>query len=81
MEEQITKTAEEVVEEAVTNPSSGLSVGLAMLIGSGLTLVVIYGGKKLKKVFEEHKERTGVKYGIARPSDTETEDCSSEVEE
>ena len=34
---------------------SKMGTGLAMLIGGGLTLAVIAVGKKLKKIWSEHK--------------------------
>lgn len=60
---------EMVMEEAIEEPTvtveveetTGLSTGLAMLIGSGLTLAAIAGGKKLKKIWENHKaKKSGV---------------------
>lgn len=50
MEEMEVRTEDlEVVEtnDKEANGSSGIGVGLAMLIGSGLTLAAIAGGKKL----------------------------------
>lgn len=41
-------SVEDTVEE---ESSSGVGTGLAMLIGSGLTLAVIAGGMKLRKVW------------------------------
>lgn len=57
MEEQmITTTEETAIEEiAENNEGSGLSIGMAMLIGSGLTLAAIAGVKFLKKKLEERK--------------------------
>lgn len=53
-------TTEEAIEgtEGATE-SSGLGTGLAMLIGCGLTLAAIAGGKKLKKVWTNHKAKKG----------------------
>lgn len=35
--------------------SSGMGTGLAMLIGGGITLAVIAGAKKLKKIHDKRK--------------------------
>ncbi len=57
MEEQmITTTEETAIEEiAENNEGSGLGTGMAMLIGSGLTLATIAGVKFLKKKLAERK--------------------------
>lgn len=57
MEEQmITTTEETVIEEiAENNEGSGLGTGMAMLIGSGLTLAAMAGVKFLKKKLAERK--------------------------
>lgn len=43
---------EEIME---TNENSGMGTGLAMILGGGLTLVAIAGGKKLKKLWDKRK--------------------------
>lgn len=58
MEEQMITTTEESTNEVgltIEDEDSGISTGVAMLIGSGLTLAVIAGGKFLKKKWDEHK--------------------------
>ena len=56
MEENENMETEVMIEESEgTEKSSGMRTGLAMLIGSGLTLAAIAGGKKLKKVWDNRK--------------------------
>lgn len=56
MEEQMITTEETAIEEiAENNEGSGLGTGMAMLIGSGLTLATIAGVKFLKKKLAERK--------------------------
>ena len=56
MEENEIMETEVMIEESEgTEKSSGMGTGLAMLIGSGLTLAAIAGGKKLKKVWDNRK--------------------------
>lgn len=60
MEEMEVRT--EDLEDVETNDkeadgSSGIGVGLAMLIGSGLTLAAIAGGKKLINLWADHKAK------------------------
>lgn len=60
MEEMEVRTEDlEVVEtnDKEANGSSGIGVGLAMLIGSGLTLAAIAGGKKLINLWAYHKAK------------------------
>lgn len=45
------------VPEVVEDTNSGISTGLAMLIGSGLTLAGLAGFKKLKKVWKKRKAK------------------------
>ena len=47
------ETSEEIPE------NSGLSTGVAMLIGSGLTLAGIVGCKALKKLWNKRKAKKG----------------------
>ena len=50
-EPEMTELSEEISED------SGLSTGVAMLIGSGLTLAGIAGWKALKKLWAKHKAK------------------------
>ena len=58
MDEEIEETEDEEIEE--TEESSGIGTGLAMLIGSGLTLAGIAIGKKVKKVWAKRKAEKGI---------------------
>ncbi len=49
---------EETVEK--NNSGSGLGAGLAMLIGSGLTLAAVAGGRLAKKAWDKHKAKKEV---------------------
>lgn len=51
VEQETTQEPEIYYEEG----RSGMSTGVAMLIGSGLTLAAIAVGKKLKKVYDNIK--------------------------
>lgn len=51
------RTEMTTMEEIETNEDSGMGTGLAMLIGSGLTLAAIVGGKKLKKAWDKRKAK------------------------
>ena len=55
MEERNELVAEEIIEK--TTGRSGMGTGLAMLIGGGLTLAVIVGGKKLREVWLNRKAK------------------------
>lgn len=58
MDEKIIKTTEDAVEEVVkTNCRSGQVNALSMLIGAGLTLALLAGGKKLKKAIDNRKAK------------------------
>lgn len=49
---------EEVIEEPeVINEETGMSTGMAMLIGSGLTLAIIAGIKQGKKIMDKIKAK------------------------
>lgn len=52
---ELTPYEEENKEIMESNERSGMGMGLAMIIGSGLTLAAIAGGKKLKKLWDKHK--------------------------
>lgn len=54
VEEEETNNEPEVIEEE----HSGMSTGLAMLIGGGLALGAVALGKKLKKVWAKRKAQT-----------------------
>ncbi len=54
---ELTPYEEENTEIMETNESCLMGAGLAMIIGSGLTLAAIAGGKKLKKLWDEHKTK------------------------
>lgn len=49
-------------EVEVVDESSGIGTGLAMLIGSGLTVAAIVAGKKLMKVWKDRKAKKEQKY-------------------
>lgn len=51
-------------EPEMTNESSGIGTGLAMLIGSGLTIAAVAVGKKLKKVYDNRKANKRAKKDI-----------------
>lgn len=65
MEEMEVKTNElepvvdevETAVEETTGSGSRSGIGLGMLIGSGLTLAAIVGGKKLKEMWAERRAR------------------------
>lgn len=48
---------EEIENDVVVEEDSGIGTGLAMLIGSGLTLAGIAGVKAFKKVWKKHKAK------------------------
>lgn len=48
---------EEETEIMETNDHSGVSTGLAIVIGSGLIVATIVGVKKLKKLWDKHKAK------------------------
>ncbi len=54
---ELTPYEEENEEITETNDRSGMGTGLAMIIGSGLTLAAIAGGKKLKELWDKHKSQ------------------------
>lgn len=51
-------------EPEMTNDGSGIGTGLAMLIGSGLTIAAVAVGKKLKKVYDNRKANKRAKKDI-----------------
>lgn len=55
--QEIIPYEEENEEITETNDRSGMGTGLAMIIGSGLTLAAIAGGKKLKELWDKHKSQ------------------------
>ena len=50
-----------VEEEEFENNEGGIGTGLAMLIGSGLTVAAIVAGKKLKGVYDDYKAKKASK--------------------
>ena len=54
---ELTPYEEENEEIMESDERSGMGTGLAMIIGSGLTLAAIAGGKKLKKLWDKHKTK------------------------
>ena len=69
---------EEIME---TNERSGMGTGLAMIIGSGLTLAAIAGGKKLKKLWDKRKTKKEQSEVVIINSTNEQEAYDSEDEE
>lgn len=69
---------EEVIEEpeVVEENDSGMSTGLAMLIGSGLTLAVIAGVKQGKKIMAKIKAK---KEAAKATEDSEVIDVTDEA--
>lgn len=65
------------VEEAAAE-SSGMSTGLAMAIGGILTAGAIAGGKKLKKVWDNHKAKKELK--LAKKAEAQDYDEEDIVE-
>ena len=55
MDETMTNEMINEVPEMINEASSVSGVGLGVLIGSGLTLAAIAGGKKLWSVWKKHK--------------------------
>lgn len=54
--EMLTEVEEEIITDVVKHEGhSSLGVTAALLIGSGVTVAVIVGGKKLKKIWAERK--------------------------
>lgn len=47
----------DVMNEENESKQSGMGTGLAMLLGSALTIAIIAGGTRLKKVWRIHKAR------------------------
>lgn len=62
VEQETTQEPETYYEE---EERSGMSTGVAMLIGSGLTLAAIAVGKKLKKVYNNIKAAKAMKQSEA----------------
>ena len=50
-----------VEEEEFENNEGGVGTGLAMLIGSGLTVAAIVAGKKLKGLYDDYKAKKASK--------------------
>lgn len=78
---ELTPYEEENEEIMETNERSGMGTGLAMILGSGLTLAAIAGGKKLKKLWQERKTKKGQSDVIIVDSAEEVADDSEDKEE
>lgn len=78
---ELTPYEEENEEIMETNERSGMGTGLAMILGSGLTLAAIAGGKKLKKLWQERKTKKGQSDVIIVDSVEEVADDSEDKEE
>lgn len=78
---ELTPYEEENEEIMETNERSGMETGLAMILGSGLTLAAIAGGKKLKKLWQERKTKKGQSDVIIVDSVEEVADDSEDKEE
>lgn len=78
---ELTPYEEENEEIMETNEHSGMGTGLAMIIGSGLTLAAIAGGKKLKKLWDKHKTKKEQSEVVIINSTDEQEAYDSEDEE
>lgn len=78
---ELTPYEEENEEIMETNERSGMGTGLAMIIGSGLTLAAIAGGKKLKKLWDKHKTKKEQSEVVIINSTDEQEAYDSEDEE
>lgn len=56
--EMLTEVEEEVITDVVKQRGhSSLGVTAALLIGSGVTVAVIVGGKKLKRILADRKTK------------------------
>ena len=78
---ELTPYEEENEEIMESNERSGMGTGLAMIIGSGLTLAAIAGGKKLKKLWDKHKTKKEQSEVIIIDSTEEVADDSENEEE
>lgn len=78
---ELTPHEEENEEIMESNERSGMGTGLAMIIGSGLTLAAIAGGKKLKKLWDKHKTKKEQSEVIIIDSAEEAADGSENEEE
>lgn len=78
---ELTPYEEENEEIMETNERSGMGTGLAMILGSGLTLAAIAGGKKLKKLWQERKTKKGQSDVSIVDSVEEVADDSEDKEE
>lgn len=75
------KPVEESAEICENYEGYSISTGLAMLIGSGLTLAAIAGGMKLKKVWKAYKSKKEQEIIDAEYSDCFEDDDVIEDEE
>lgn len=76
--EIMTVENEEIMEpEQTVEEQSGSGFGGGLILGSLLTLAVIAGGKKLKKIYDNHK----AKKEAEESEDSEVIDITDQVEE
>ena len=78
---ELTPYEEEAEEVMETDEHSGIGTGLAMIIGSGLTLAAIAGGKRLKKLWDKHKSDRKQSDETIESTDYEVMDVSEDEEE
>lgn len=76
---EITPYEEENEEIMKPNGHSGMGTGLAMIIGSGLTLAAIAGGKKLKELWDKRKTKKEDTDGVIIVNSTEEVDDDSKI--
>lgn len=77
---ELTPYEEENEEIMESDERSGMGTGLAMIIGSGLTLAAIAGGKKLKKLWDKHKTKKERSDVIDDSNEVATDDSEDEEE-
>lgn len=78
---EITPYEEETEDIMESDERSGMGTGLAMIIGSGLTLAAIAGGKRLKKLWDKYKSKKEQSGEIIESADYEAVDVSEDEEE
>lgn len=78
---ELTPCEEENEEIMEANERSGMGTGLAMIIGGGLTLAAIAGGKKLKKLWDKRKTEKERSRVIILESTEDVADDSEDEEE
>lgn len=81
MEEQVMDTTNEVMEDvAKNNVETGMSNGVAMLIGGLVTMAAVAGGMKLRKVLAKRKASKVID-GEATEKDAEEVDSDKSEED